>query len=127
MPSHNCKHPTCAVILPQRGYCAAHAHLAPPSPEQEKQRRYDQTNRDPRSKAFYDSAAWQRARAAQLAHHPLCQRDGCRKLAEQVHHIRPVKEVRDTEPRLLFAGENLLSVCAQCHVQLEAEARRCAG
>jgi 5-methylcytosine-specific restriction protein A len=114
MPSHRCKHPTCTAFIAAPGYCQDHAGQQPPS----RHTHYDQHQRDREMKAFYDSAAWQRARSAALARQPWCQR--CGDIATTVHHRSPAKT--DSAKRL--DPNNLVPMCAPCHSQIEAEARK---
>ena len=111
MPSFNCKHGTCAAILPTRGYCPAHADRA-----QDDAAAYDRHKRDARSKVFYNSTVWRAARSAKLARDPMCERCG-RELATTVHHVREVADVRDVAPELLTAYDNLESTCTPCHTR----------
>ncbi len=114
MPSHNCAHPTCNTILPAKGYCPQHLPLAiAPAAN------YDRYQRDPWSKRFYNSTRWKKTRDSKLARDPLCQEPGCQNLADLVHHKKPVKQIRFTNPHLLFAAENLESVCNACHNRIE--------
>ena len=114
-----CGHPICATLLPEKGYCPAHAHLAPPK-YTETDKHYDQEKRDKWSIRFYRSAQWLSARRWILAHEPECRR--CkRRLAQMVHHIQPVKEIRILHPHLLTAEENLMPLCWSCHAIIEGE------
>jgi len=117
MPSFKCLSPICPALLKERGYCSKHQHLAAPKYDAT-DRLYDRYRRDKQSKKFYDGAQWKAAEKRQLRAFPVCQRCN-RLLAEMVHHIRPVKEVRDVEPRLLLAPENLMSLCNPCHNRIE--------
>lgn len=115
MPSHPCKWPTCSEYVPEPGYCPAHTDKAP-ADRREQHRRYDQLHRDPEAKSFYNSTAWQRARATKLTTDPLCEL--CGRLAEHVHHKTPVKA--SEEKRL--EQKNLQSLCQPCHSRIEAKA-----
>jgi len=81
-------------------------------------RQYDRHQRDPKSKQFYNSAAWQRCRANKLAEKPWCER--CGALAEHVHHRTPIATPAGWESRLDVAG--LMSVCIACHNAIERDA-----
>jgi 5-methylcytosine-specific restriction protein A len=111
MPSHNCKWPTCSAIVPTPGYCPAHAHHAG-----DDARHYDHHQRDQQSKRFYNSKAWQQTRLVKLAQTPVCEHCG-RELATTVHHRLEVKDIRDEQPHLLTAFDNLESCCAACHMK----------
>ena len=57
---------------------------------------------------------WQKLRQAHLYEHPLCadcEAEGRCTPAVHVHHVRPIRE----RPDLRLDGQNLLSLCAQCH------------
>ena len=114
MPSHPCKWPTCTNYIQSPGYCLEHADKAP-ADRREQQRSYDKTRRDPEAKKFYDSAVWQRARAAKLARDPACEL--CGHFAEHVHHRTPVKE--SVEKRT--ERHNLQSLCHACHSKITRE------
>jgi 5-methylcytosine-specific restriction protein A len=77
-------------------------------------REYDRNRRDPRAKAFYDSAAWGRVRRHKLRCNPLCevcQRGGLIVAASIVHHVTPLADC----PDLAFDWDNLESICGPCH------------
>jgi 5-methylcytosine-specific restriction protein A len=119
VPSFNCRHPTCNVVLPARGWCARHEPQAKVA-KAARHVRYDQTRRDREAKRFYDSAAWRRARKAKLAERPWC--EVCRRAwAEAVHHDKPLAECTEEEKT---AQANLVSTCAPCHSTIEARRRR---
>jgi 5-methylcytosine-specific restriction endonuclease McrA len=61
---------------------------------------------------------WQGIRATKLMTDPICER--CSKvIANEVHHIEPVKK----RPDLRLVWSNLMSVCHSCHKAIEAERR----
>jgi 5-methylcytosine-specific restriction protein A len=77
-------------------------------------------------KAFYNSAAWRRLRAAVLRARPLCAR--CAKAglvveASIVHHV----EERLQRPDLAFATSNLEGLCPSCHTAHHGRLRRPPG
>lgn len=127
MPVYPCRHPTCRAFVHRRGDgCPAHAGEAR-EVRAERHRYYDQHARDPDAKEFYNSREWRDARAIKLATDPVCQR--CiRAWANTVHHVKPL---RDCTPEERTADANLMSMCGDCHSQLEAEiaaaARRVGG
>lgn len=124
MPSLPCKHPTCNAFV-KRGegrYCANHQDRAQEERQQHDRtaadRHYDKHHRDTEAKAFYNSAAWQRARETCLAHHPICKR--CqRKWAKHVHHKIPLARCT---PEQRTAQDNLDPLCPPCHTAVEREA-----
>lgn len=84
--------------------------------------RYDARNRDARSKQFYASAAWKKARATKLALDPLCEvcrKQGQLRAASHVHHLVEIRA--DWDLRLEMG--NLESLCHSCHSRLHAESR----
>ena len=118
MPSHPCRHPTCTDYLKHTGdYCAEHEAEGKRERSQN-QRFYDQHLRDADAKAFYNSAAWQRARAAKLAANPVCER--CRHaFAVHVHHRIPLKRCT---PAQRVDQTILMSLCGPtCHNAEEKE------
>ena len=117
MPVFRCSHPSCTATLDRRGYCAQHAGDGQ-QVKAERHRHYDQHQRDPAAKAFYNSAAWKRTRAAVLAADPTCRR--CGRLAEHVHHIIPLARCT---PAQKLDPSNLLPTCQPCHNAIEAEAQ----
>lgn len=124
MPSYNCKHPTCANLLPQYGYCSTHQHLGEKTPEEKKQRdrQYDAQSRDKDAQKFYNSAAWRATRKNKLAQNPICELCD-RRIATEVHHDVPIRsnDPEAKEKRLEYS--NLLSTCSPCHKRLEAKRR----
>lgn len=70
----------------------------------------------------YDSQ-WRKIRLLLLAQQPICARcaeQGITTLAEDVHHIVPIRQ----DPSLRLAMSNLMPVCRQCHAVLEQETRQ---
>ena len=120
MPSFACKHPTCLRFGAKPGYCAEHAKHAPKRRPQERLMRdrfYDQHQRDRDAKAFYNSKAWQLARAIRLAEHPVCEQCGI-DWARHVHHVIPLRKCTDSQK---LDQDSLRAVCPCCHNTLEAE------
>lgn len=119
MPVYPCRHPTCGAYVQRRGdYCEAHQEQAKAS-RAEQHRHYDKYQRDPESKAFYNSAAWERARAICLREHPVCQR--CeRAWSRHVHHRKPLKQCTPEEK---LDQKNLEALCVPCHNTAESETK----
>ena len=72
-----------------------------------------------------NSRRWRDCRNRQLRLHPLCQmceREGRIRLAEEVHHVRPIESVNDeiVMKRLAYDPDNLMSVCRECHHKIHA-------
>lgn len=117
MPAATCQHPTCPAIIPRPGYCADHAPEGR-AERRERDRYYDQHQRDPEARRFYNSSAWKRARGGKLAEQPWCER--CQEAwAEHAHHRKPLKQCTPAER---LDRDNLMSVCPPCHNAIEAEA-----
>ena len=117
VPSYPCHHPTCGAYVGRRGgYCPDHEAKGQEA-RRERDRFYDRHARDPAARAFYNSAAWQRARTAKLAESPVCER--CQRTwARHVHHRKPLARCSPAERT---ARENLMSVCPPCHNAIEKE------
>lgn len=84
---------------------------------------YDDILRDPRAKAFYQSNEWRKARALKLQQDPLCEACLLNRLltpAYMVHHSLPILEFWDERLNLKY----MVSLCAICHGQIEAEASK---
>lgn len=69
---------------------------------------------------IYDSARWRRLSRLKLRQCPLCElckERGAITPAEDVHHIVPFMEGKDSVERnsLAYSYENLLSLCKKCH------------
>ena len=69
-------------------------------------------NRDPKYKAFYNSLEWRTLKDKKMMDEQYrCER--CKRLATEVHHIRPIQTKHGWELRLDY--KNLLAVCTTCH------------
>lgn len=93
----------------------------------ERQRFYDRTQRNARAKAFYNSAAWRRARERALRRDGgLCQAHlalGKVRPGNHVDHIVPIEQ--DWARRLDLA--NLRTLCLPCHNAVRGEQRQGEG
>lgn len=126
MPVYPCRHATCVNYVERPGtWCQEHAADGAAALAERNARRaayhasYDQHQRDPVAKAFYNSAGWERARATKLATTPVCER--CRiTFAQHVHHEIPLASC---PPEEKLAQSNLVSLCQPCHAAVEAERR----
>lgn len=83
-------------------------------------------SKDKQYKHLINSQRWRSCRDRQLRLHPLCQRcekEGRIRLAEEVHHIRPIESVHDymSMEALAYDMNNLMSVCCECHHDIHAE------
>jgi 5-methylcytosine-specific restriction protein A len=106
-PKKPCAYPGCRNLTDGR-YCEAHAKA--------EAKRYNREERDPDSNKRY-GRSWKQLRAAFLAAHPLCEMcsaEGRLTPAEEVHHIKALKNGGTNE-----AG-NLMSLCKPCHSRITA-------
>jgi len=93
-----CSHPGCTQLV-KHGRCARHQASAQP--------------RDPTRQRLYNTAAWDRIRARQLAEHPWCAaclRANVYTPATDVDHL----ERHEGNPAKFFAGP-FQSLCHRCH------------
>ena len=107
-PKHPCAYPGCPNLTDGR-YCEEH--------QREENRRYERYGRDKDTKRRY-GRAWKRIRDRYITAHPLCEeclKEGRYTKAEQVHHIKPLKEGGGHN------DENLMSLCAPCHSRIHAK------
>lgn len=119
-PLRPCAKVGCPVLVrPPERYCIKHAGEVN-AREAERQRFYDEQNRDPKLVEFYHSQAWKALRQQVLARDAyLCQpclREKRITRADTVHHIVPVRE--DWSRRL--DPTNLEAVCRECHSKLHS-------
>jgi hypothetical protein len=75
MPHVVCREPLCPNEAVWSGRCRDHASA------NDKRAR-----RGTPGLLVYHSAKWQRTRRRYLRRHPLCEAEGCRRIATQVHH-----------------------------------------
>jgi 5-methylcytosine-specific restriction protein A len=98
MPRKPCAEPSCQKIVPLgTTRCAKH--------EQAKRMR----DKRPSAARRGYGREWQQIRAAHLAAHPVCEESGCRRLAEEVHHIVPLRKGGTND------ASNLMALCKHCH------------
>jgi 5-methylcytosine-specific restriction protein A len=107
-----CKEPGCKNRFTdlRESFCQQH--------RKQRQQRYDRTERDPETIAFYNSRAWKAARTMQLNAHPLCQvclKENVIRGAWGVDHIVPISEGGEK-----LDPNNFQSVCASCHASKHA-------
>ena len=121
-PLRPCAIPLCPNLTRER-YCEQHAYRKKQD-EAERQRFYDQHQRDRKAAEFYRTSEWQRLAERRLAlDHYLCR--NC--LAEQkltrateVDHVIPIRVRWDLRLEL----SNTRSLCHRCHMRKTAEDRR---
>ena len=90
-----------------------------PRPGRSRHAEYDQTRRNPESKRFYGSSAWQRLRVAKLAETPWCESCMTRGDLTPAHLVHHTVEI-DEDSSLACEPTNLESMCRSCHSRLHA-------
>lgn len=71
------------------------------------------------AKAFYNSGLWKQQRANILKRDRYkCTEPGCRRTAEEVHHIKPLTEKNVNDPHVSLDPKNLRSLCGVCHKRI---------
>ena len=117
MPQHPC--PRCKTLIPVGvHYCEACRPIMERRHEQAKQRKAEQYNkrRDPKYLKFYRSKEWRitsKTKLVQVSYQCEAGLEGCRHIATEVHHIKPIQTPEGWERRLDF--DNLEAVCVSCH------------
>lgn len=79
------------------------------------------TKRDQHTDSFYLSRRWRRLSKLKRKFDPLCECDRCKEknrriTAEEVHHIKGIKD----RPDLKYEWSNLMSISKRCHSRLNA-------
>lgn len=125
-PKRPCNRPGCRNLTRDR-YCEKHQQLQVER-ERERQRYYDEYQRDKRAASFYKSVAWRRLREQRLTKdYGLCQ--DCLMWqrvtpATEVDHIIPIRARWDLRLNL----DNLRSLCHKCHaIKTQEDKRRYGG
>lgn len=116
-----CNHAGCTTLVDYGvSYCDKHT-----IDKTERDREYDKTVRNKKSKEFYNSNEWKMARAKALARDDgidifLFITIGKVKAAAAVHHIMPLKEdyTRRADP------DNLISLSADTHSYIETQYKK---
>ncbi len=71
------------------------------------------------AKTFYNSRVWQQQRLAILKRDRYrCTEPGCRRTAEEVHHIVELTEQNVGDVNISLNPSNLRSVCSDCHKRI---------
>ena len=71
------------------------------------------------AKSFYNSNAWKQTREIALKRDRYrCQSPGCRRTAEEVHHIVELTEKNVNDIRISLNLNNLTSLCSDCHKRI---------
>lgn len=71
------------------------------------------------AKAFYNTDLWKAQREAVLKRdHFHCTEPGCRRTAEEVHHIVELTETNIKNPEIALSMSNLRSLCSVCHKRI---------
>jgi 5-methylcytosine-specific restriction endonuclease McrA len=61
--------------------------------------------------SFYTCNAWRKLREYKLSINTICEKNNCKNIATEVHHIKDRKDY----PELELEIENLQSLCKPCH------------
>ena len=102
-----CRFPLCPNPAVKGGYCTQHQHLA-----REDARRTDERRGSARERGY--TTAWDKARAAFLRQHPICEecaRQGRLTPATVVDHIVPHRGNRQR----FWDRDNWQALCSACH------------
>ena len=71
------------------------------------------------AKTFYNSTAWKQQRLNILKRDRYrCTEPGCRRTAEEVHHIKPLTEKNVNDINISLNPNNLRSLCGICHKRI---------
>ena len=119
--------PRCKKLIPHGlAYCADCAPVAAAEriaarehKAEYKRKQYNRkynSKRDKKQLAFYRSKEWKatsRAKLTEVGYKCEAKRDGCTKLAVEVHHIKPIQTEEGWAERLEWS--NLQAVCTSCH------------
>lgn len=109
-PGKACRHAGCPVIVREGGYCLQH--------QKQQDVRYRQTWLRKEASEFYNSTAWKALRLKKLSIDPFCERcciRGISRFAIDVHHILK----RTDYPARALDITNLMSLCKECHTEIE--------
>lgn len=127
MAVHPC--PICKRLIPVGvPYCDSCRPLAEAKAEEARQHwkaQYNKaynTRRDPKYAAFYRCKDWKalsRAKLQDCKYKCEAGLEGCKGLAVEVHHIKPIKTPEGWDQR--FEWENLMGVCITCHNILDGK------
>ena len=131
MAVHPC--PRCKSLIPVGvSYCEACRPVAEAQAAEAIERRqaykrakYNSTynkRRDPKYLQFYRSKEWRllsRTKLQSCGYKCQAKLEGCKVLAVEVHHIKPIKTEDGWEARLDW--DNLMGVCVACHNVLDGK------
>lgn len=112
--SHGLSYCSTCAPLAEAERLAAREHKA-----ELKRKRYNReynSKRDKTQLAFYRSKEWKatsRAKLSEAKYKCEAKKDGCTKLAVEVHHIKPIQTEEGWAERLEWS--NLQAVCTSCH------------
>lgn len=109
--------PDCAPIAEAQ---AAEARERRAEYKRKKYNRNYNKRRDPKYEAFYRSKEWKitsRTKLQTAEYKCEAKLEGCKRLAVEVHHVKPIKTDEGWELRLDW--NNLQAVCTACHNKLD--------
>ncbi|MCC8044199.1 MAG: HNH endonuclease [Clostridiales bacterium] len=107
-PKKPCAYPGCPELTTGK-YCDKHA--------QQRAKEYEQNGRDEQHNDHY-GRGWRKIRAAYANAHPLCEecmKRGVYVKADEVHHIKPLRDGGTNAP------SNLINLCRKCHAEAHAK------
>lgn len=119
--------PRCKRLIPHGlAYCSECAPIAEAQraeakerKEEQRRKRYNQKynrQRDPKYARFYNSGDWRvlsKAKLSDCGYKCEAKLPGCKRVACEVHHIKPIKTPEGWDLRLDW--DNLQGVCISCH------------
>ena len=115
-----CSFPGCPELVePDSSYCEMHKTKT----NANRNKLYDEKERDPKFSMFYNSSVWRKLRNLKLSRDPLCEYCMEReqiKIASEVDHVIPLKVVWSKRLDI----NNLKSSCHRCHMKKTQEDRR---
>lgn len=95
-------------------YCLECTEIVLANREEYKRKRDNKynRNRDPKYKEFYNSKPWKQLKEKKLNDEQY-QCEECKRLAVEVHHIKPIQTNEGWVLRLAY--DNLEALCVKCH------------
>jgi len=114
-----CSYPGCPeLVRAGNTYCETHRKKTKKARDKE----YNKYKRNPKTRKFYGSSTWKKARARKLSKDPICEYCLPEDVtpATEVDHIIPI----EVDWSLRLVESNFKSACHSCHMKKSAEDRR---